>query len=199
MQSKWDERYSEAGFAYGTEPNDFLASHRQRLAQGGKVLCLAEGEGRNAVFLARHGFDVVAVDASQVGMAKAERHAAAHGVTITTVVADLAEFPIGSQEYDGVISIFCHLPPPVRTILHRRIIDGLKPGGVLILEGYTPAQIGRTTGGPPHKELTFNLATLQEEFAALEQLHAVELEREVHEGRLHTGIGAVVQFIAVKT
>lgn len=195
----WDERYAAEGFAYGTEPNDFLRHNIQLLPAGGRILCLAEGEGRNGVFLARHGFEVVAVDSSATGLEKARNLAREHGVQLTTQVADLANFDIAEASFDGVVSIFCHLPPAVRSPLHQKVVRGLKPGGRLILEGYTPDQLELGTGGPPARELMLTLDMLKKEFSALQQLHGIELEREVVEGRLHTGTGAVVQFIAEKT
>lgn len=194
----WDERYSTDDYVYGTEPNDFLRAHYQKLPPGGAILCLAEGEGRNAVFLARQGFSVTAVDSSSVGLEKARALAARHTVKITTVTADLADYEIANNTYDGIISIFCHTPPPVRSRLNQQIISGLKQDGLLILEGYTPDQLGRGTGGPPSEEMMHELATLQDELAALDFLYGKELLREVHEGSLHNGMGAVVQAIARK-
>jgi SAM-dependent methyltransferase len=191
----WDERYRCEEYVYGTEPNDFLRAQAHRLPRG-RILCLAEGEGRNAVYLAGLGHQVTAVDASRVGLAKARRLAAARGVRIETVAADLAGYAPGRAAWDGIVSIFCHLPPAVRARLHAALADALRPGGWLILEAYTPAQVGRGTGGPPDPALTMDLETLREELGALEWVHALETEREVREGRLHTGRGAVVQLVA---
>jgi SAM-dependent methyltransferase len=193
----WDQRYQTDQYVYGTEPNGFLESVADRIPQG-KVLCLAEGEGRNAVFLAQRGYEVVAVDASAVGLAKAQRLARERGVVIETVVTDLAAFTIEPDSWDGIISIFCHLPPGLRKSLHRQVVRGLRPGGLFVLEGYTPAQVGRGTGGPPTEELMMTRDALREELEGLDFLHAVETERPVVEGTLHTGIGAVVQLLAVK-
>lgn len=197
-ENKWDIRYSEEGFVYGTEPNEFLRQHMNHLPSGGRVLCLAEGEGRNSVFLAKHGYDVTAVDSSAVGLRKAQDFARKEHVEITTIVADLADFIIEKDSYDAVISIFCHLPPSLRQNVYNQVINGLKENGILLLEGYTPAQLENNTGGPPNKELLVTLEMLQTHFAPLQILHGVELEREVIEGKLHTGLGSVVQFIAQK-
>lgn len=143
----WNERYNVEHYVYGTDPNQFLEQNVDRLPQG-EVLCLAEGEGRNAVFLARRGYRVTAVDASSIGLAKAERLAAKHGVRIETLCADLADYNLGNERWDGVVSIFAHVPPPIRMRLHGQMQQALKPGGVLLLEAYTPAQIGRGTGVP---------------------------------------------------
>jgi len=193
----WDQRYDTAEYVYGTEPNDFLASNISELTPG-MALCIAEGEGRNAVFLAEHGHEVVAVDASAVGLEKAGRLASERGVKITTIAADLACFDIEPDSWDTVVSIFAHLPPEIRRPLHKKIVQGLRAGGKLVLEAYTPEQIKLGTGGPPVVEMTMSLDALQKELDGLMFKHAVELERDVVEGKFHTGRGAVVQVIAVK-
>lgn len=193
----WDERYSAKGYVYGTEPNGFLAA-KADLLPAGRVLCLGEGEGRNAVWLAEQGFEVTAVDASAVGLHKARALAAERGVRITTVHADLADFVIEPDAWDGMVSIFCHLPPALRAQVHRRCVAGLRPGGVLLLEAYTPDQVGRGTGGPPTVELMMDARTLRLELAGLEFLELSETEREIHEGVFHNGVGAVVQLVGRK-
>lgn len=193
----WDERYNTTEYVYGTDPNTFLASVIDQIPRG-RTLCLAEGEGRNAAFLAEQGHDVVAVDASAVGLAKAQRLASERGVTIETVVADLADFAIAAHSWDAIVSIFAHVPPQIRKPLHSKIVQGLRSGGMLVLEAYTPEQIKLGTGGPPVPELTMNLDVLREELDGLLFQHAVELQRDVIEGRFHTGKGAVVQVVAIK-
>jgi SAM-dependent methyltransferase len=195
----WDQRYSEPGFAYGTEPNDFLAANAERhVPAHGDVLCLAEGEGRNAVFLAGRGFRVTAVDGSAVGLQKAQALARERGVTIHTVVADLADFDLGVERWDGIVSIWCHTPPALRARLHRAVVAALRPGGVLLLESYTPKQLEYRTGGPPVAELMMTLAGAREELAGLELVQGEEKVREVHEGKYHRGSSAVLQVIARK-
>lgn len=195
----WNQRYSEPGFAYGTEPNDFLAANAERyLPPRGEILCLAEGEGRNAVFLARLGFRATGVDSSAVGLEKARALAAQHGVELATVVADLREYELGAARWDGVVSIWCHTPPDLRARLHRSVVEALRPGGVLLLEAYTPQQLAYKTGGPPTAELTMTLAAVREELAGLELLDAEEKLREVHEGKYHDGMSAVLQVVARK-
>lgn len=193
----WDERYNTSEYVYGVEPNDFLASVIAEIPRG-RTLCLAEGEGRNAVFLAEHGHDVVAVDASAVGLEKARKLAKARGVFIETQVANLADFAIEPDSWDTVVSIFAHVPPAVRKPLHRKIVQGLRPGGMLVLEAYTPDQIKLGTGGPPVAEMTMSLEDLRSEFEGLVFSHAEELQRDVIEGKYHTGRGAVVQLIAFR-
>lgn len=193
----WDERYGTTDYVYGTAPNGFLEAHAHLLPPG-EVLCLAEGEGRNAVFLARHGHLVTAVDASPVGLAKARALAARHGVEIETVCADLADYPLGVDRWVGIVSIFAHLPPALRRRVHAQVPAALRPGGLFLLEAYTPEQVALGTGGPKSPELMMDAATLAEELAGLEFLQLEELRREVIEGRGHTGQGAVVQVVARK-
>ncbi len=192
----WDERYGTADYFYGTEPNDFLRGHCSEIRPGGDVLCLAEGEGRNAVFLAQQGFVPVAVDQSAVGLGKAAQLAAASGVRIETVVADLAEYRVEPERWDGIVSIWCHLPSALRAAVHRQVVAGLKIGGVFLLEAYTPAQLAYGTGGPKDTDLLPTLAGLREELVGLEFVHAAELERVIHEGPGHAGPSAVVQVVA---
>jgi len=193
----WDERYSAEEYAYGTEPNDFLAEYHH-LIPSGKILCLAEGEGRNAVYLARQGYEVTAVDSSAVGLNKAQKLASQSDVRINTIVADLADFTVAANSFDGVVSIFCHVPKDIRKDLHQRVIAGLKPGGILLLEAYTPTQLQHGTGGPATDELTMTLKELEQELDGLEIILGQELERDVVEGLYHTGRGAVVQVIGRK-
>ncbi len=194
----WNERYSTEEFVYGAEPNDFLVSVATEIPAGSRILCLAEGEGRNAVYLARLGHEVLAVDQSAVGLEKAQRLAKEKGVEIETVVADLAEFTIKPESWDAIISIFFHIPPALRSRLHADVVAGLKPGGVFILEAYTPEQLELKTGGPPVAELMMCYKDLEPELAGLSFTHAIELRRNIVEGRLHNGRGSVVQIVGVK-
>ena len=192
----WNARYSAEGFFYGSDPNDFLRAQASRIAQGGKVLCLAEGEGRNAVYLAGQGFAVTAVDGSQAGLTKLTKFAAERSVSVETTCADLAEYDMGENKWDAIISVWCHLPPALRADVHRRCVAALKPGGFLILEAYTPRQLEYKTGGPPVAEMMMTLGALRSELVGLEFLHEADIDREIHEGRGHEGKSAVVQLVA---
>lgn len=191
----WNDRYAENGFAYGTDANTFLMDNQTQLPKG-RILCLAEGEGRNAIFLAEKGYDVVAVDSSSVGLEKAQQLAADRGVKIETIVADLADFTIEQDSWDGIVSIFCHIPPDIRLALHQQVCEGLKQNGILLLEAYCPKQLEYKSGGPPTAEFMMTLDSLSAEFSTLHSLHKKEVVREIIEGKYHTGMGAVVQLIA---
>lgn len=191
----WDSRYGTADFVFGTEPNDFLRSIAAQIPSG-PVLCLAEGEGRNAVFLAGRGHAVTAVDQSAIGLAKAQALAAARGVTLTTAVADLSTYGIAPGAWSGIVAIFMHLPPALRRDLLARAAAGLQLGGVFVLEAYTPAQLAFGTGGPKDTALLPTLAQLRGELPGLEFVVGREVERDVVEGSGHTGRAAVVQVVA---
>jgi len=196
-RDSWNSRYDQPVYVFGTEPNDFLAEMAEHIPAG-PVLCLAEGEGRNAAFLASRGHAVTAVDQSEVGLAKAQRLAADRGVTIQTEVADLADYVIEVGTWAGIISIFLHIPESLRRKTYRQAVAGLRPGGVFVLEAYTPAQIGLGTGGPKDPSLTPTLAQLREDLAGLDIETGIERQREVLEGIGHTGIAEVVQVFARK-
>jgi 2-polyprenyl-3-methyl-5-hydroxy-6-metoxy-1,4-benzoquinol methylase len=192
----WDNRYGTAdGYVFGTQPNDFLRSVAGQIPAG-PVLCLAEGEGRNAVFLAGRGHAVTATDLSATGLAKARALAAERGVALATEVADLSAYPIVPGAWSGIVAIFMHLPPALRRDVLGRAAAGLRPGGVFIMEAYNPAQLAFNTGGPKEPALLPTLAQLRDELPGLEIVHGRELERDVHEGGGHTGRSAVVQVLA---
>ncbi len=198
----WDQKYNEAGFAYGTTPNDFLKSEYFRIPKGGRVLCLAEGEGRNAVFLAMQGYSVTAVDQSAVGLEKAESLAIQYGVEITTEVVDLADYDLGCEVWDGIVSIAAHVLPLLRKELHAQVVKSLKDDGVFILEAYTEHQIEMSgVGGPPpsQKKLFMSLDKLIIELEGLEFIIGSEVERNISEGKYHQGESAVVQVVACKS
>jgi len=193
----WNQRYNQPDYAYGTQPNDFLRSVESSMPRG-KLLSLGEGEGRNAVYLATLGYDVTAVDSSDVGLEKARRLAAEKNVKITTITADLGEYQIQPDRWDVMVSIFCHVPSAIRVPLHQAVVRGLKPGGVFVLEAFTPRQIDMKTGGPNSPDMLMTLASLRQELAGLKFIQAVELDRNVLEGKFHTGKAAVVQILGIK-
>ena len=189
----WDERYAEDGFAYGLEPNAFLAAHADALR--GPVVCLAAGEGRNAVWLAQQGLEVHAVDLSPVGVAKTRALAAERGVTVEAQVADLATFDLGEARWGGIVAIFAHPPEPIRRRVHGAIPVALRPGGTLLMEMYTPRQLQHRTGGPPVLPMLYEPADIRSQLEGLSFERFEEIERDVVEGRYHTGRAAVLQVV----
>lgn len=186
------------GYFYGTDPNDFLRENVRIIKNGGDILCLAEGEGRNAVFLAKQGFNVTAVDMSDVGLKKLNELAASQGVNVKTLCANLETFKINTEAWDGIVSIWCHLPGPLREKLYQDCVQGLRPGGVMLIEAYTPDQIPLKTGGPQDPDLLPRFDDLKRELRGLRIQIGRELKREIHEGTGHSGMSAVVQFIGAK-
>ncbi len=189
----WNERYAVDEYIYGTEPNAFLAEHAAMLR--GPVLSLAEGEGRNGVFLASLGLDVHGVDGSNVGLTKAQALARARNLAIRTEVADLGELEPEENFYGSVVSISAHLPSAIRDRLYPRVERCLKPGGILLLEAYSEAQLAYDTGGPKDLDMLMSEVKIRRELPNLEPILLREIERDVREGTHHTGLAAVVQFI----
>lgn len=194
---KWDERYAGSDYVYGKEPNLFL-KEKYNLIPKGRVLSLAEGEGRNGVFLAGEGYQVTGVDSSKVGLAKAERLAEETGVSIETVYSDLSDYDMGRGKWEGIVSIFCHLPPDLRKSLCRRVVEALKPGGVFLMEAFTKDQLKYKTGGPKNIDLLYDLEELKIDLAPLEFETARKIVRDVEEGTHHNGCASVVQIVGVK-
>jgi len=193
----WDQRYANTDYVYGEEPNAFLAQMSSKLPDG-PVLCLAEGEGRNAVYLAKLGYRVTAVDQSATGLAKACRLAEAQCTVVETVHADLESYAIMPGAWAGIVAIFAHLPPELRRKVHAAVVRGLQPGGIFILEAYTPAQLALGTGGPKKPEMLMTQDCLREELFGLDFLVAREVERNVNEGSFHSGPGSVVQILGCR-
>jgi SAM-dependent methyltransferase len=195
----WDARYGEAGYAYGTEPNAFLAQQRARLQRGMHALAVADGEGRNGVWLAEQGLDVLSVDASEVGLRKARALAASRGVALRTACVDLASWTWPVAAFDMVVSIFAHFAPALRARLHGAMYQALKPGGLLILEAFTPAQLRYRSGGPRSTEMLYSAELLRGDLAEGETLLLEETEIELDEGPHHSGRAAVVRLLLRRT
>ena len=207
----WDERYASDDYRFGTRPNKFLVDCAALLNTGDtlapgtrapvpakRVLSLGEGEGRNAVYLAQLGYDVTAVDQSEVGNAKAQRLAEMKGVTLTTVTADLNDYVIEPASWDVIIDFFCHMPQPERVELHRRVIAGLKPGRAYIYEIFSPQQLELATGGPTTRDLVVSLEEARQELAGLDLRIARELVRHRDEDDPDSQLQAVLQILGIK-
>jgi len=197
MRTFWDERYDRPEYVYGTEPNSFLVENVRHIPKG-RVLCLAEGEGRNAVFLAQKGYDVTAIDASKVGLSKARDLAESENVKINTIQTDLVDWPIDEWQWQGIVSIFCHLPMEARHAVFQRCAAGLAPNGIFLMEAFSEKQLQYNTGGPPNRDLLIDLTSAKKELAGLSLLHAHDVVRDIREGIYHTGKAAVVQILAKK-
>jgi cyclopropane fatty-acyl-phospholipid synthase-like methyltransferase len=198
-QEMWDGHYAEAHYIFGTEPNVFLASQRALLKPGQRALAVADGEGRNGVWLAQQGLHVVSVDFSAPAVEKARKLAAERAVSVNFHVADVMTWTWPVNAFDVVAAIFIQFASPEqRSVLFRRIKDALKPGGILILQGYTPKQLEYKTGGPPCAENMYTDALLRESFADMEILHLREHEAFIAEGTKHYGQSALIDLVARK-
>jgi len=195
----WDERYAGEGFLFGEKPNAFLVSQRRRLPHGAAVLALADGEGRNGVWLAEQGMQVVSMDSSRVAQEKAKALARRRGVELRFEQADLASWTFPVDRFDAVAAIFIQFAGPD---LRRRLFDGikasLKPGGWLLLEGYGPRQLEYRTGGPPILENLYTEDMLSEAFRDLEIVELRAYDAEIDEGHGHSGMSALVDLVARK-
>lgn len=195
----WNERYAGEHYHFGTEPNAFLSRQKSLLKTGERVLAIADGEGRNGVWLAQQGLQVVAVDASDVAIAKAKKLAQQRGVSLQFELADLMAWDWGVDRYDVVVGIFIQFAPPgVREQMFERIKQCLKPGGLLLLEGYAPRQIGYKTGGPSQVENLYTVEQLREAFADMDIVELRDYDAEIEEGPGHKGISALVDLVARK-
>ena len=198
--SHWDQRYDNPNHLFGYRPNDFLTQSEIMLRRGSRVLVVGDGEGRNGVWLAQRGHRVTSVDLSEVASRKATAWAAEKGVDLDVQVGDIVTWlagEAGSGPWDAVVWIFCHLHPDVRRDAARLTIERMAPGARLILEAYTPAQIGLGTGGPPHEELTLTRERVYQDWAGLE-LDVHLTERRIFEGPGHQGLSSVIQVLGLK-
>ena len=196
---RWNKRFSVDEYIFGKGPNAFLASQRALFKPGMRALCVADGEGRNSVWLASLGLDVTAFDFSPVGVDKARALAREAGVAVDHRLSDIFRWDWREREYDAVVVIFAQfMGAEARKPLFEGMTAALAPGGVLVMQGYTPKQLDYATGGPKELENFYTAALLREAFAGLEILHLREHEDEVDEGAAHRGMSALVDFVARK-
>ncbi len=196
----WDKKFSREGYFYGFEPNAFISCKTNLLAKGAEILCLGEGEGRNAVYLASKGFDVTALDASPIGMTKALMMATNKGVSFKTELLDLEQWR-PTQTYDAVVTSYLHLEDPLRTQAFQQAIQTLKIGGYFIGEFFSLNQIPRESGGPKKPELLYTLASLESIFSTnnCEIIHLQEEDVPLDEGKGHQGDALVIRVIVKKS
>jgi SAM-dependent methyltransferase len=194
----WEARYATPGYLFGTEPAAFLADHAHLLTPGARALAVADGEGRNSVFMAEKGLDVTAMDYAPTALEKAQRLAQERDVEVTFVEADVLAGDWGGP-WDLIAAIFIQFAgPEERARLFEKMRAALAPGGTLLLHGYTPEQVGRGTGGPPNPENMYTEPMLAEAFAGWEILENRAYERDIREGKGHAGLSALIDFVARK-
>ena len=195
----WDERYAGGEYFFGTKPNAFMVSQHNLLKPGMHCLAVADGEGRNGVWLVQQGLKVLSVDSSSVAASKADTLAQQKGVRLDFEVADLLSWQWGENRYDAVVAIFIQFATPdQRTQLFADMKKCLKPGGLLLLQGYTPRQLDFGTGGPPVAENMYTEPFLRKAFADMEILHLTEHDAEINEGSGHHGMSALIDLVVRK-
>ena len=197
MNTFWDERFATNEYVYGTEPNLFYKEQLEKLAPG-KILFPAEGEGRNAVYAASCGWKVTAFDPSSEGKKKAEKLAAANNVKIKYQISNYEEILLPENSFDALVLIFAHMHPLKRTGYHRKLISFLKPGGSLILEGFSKKQINNNTGGPKNLDMLFSDEELIHDFNTLSSIEITEKDITLDEGPFHQGIASVIRITGIK-
>ena len=196
---RWNERFAREGYLFGTEPNAFLAAQKHLLQPGRNALAIADGEGRNGVWLAEQGLDVVSTDFSPIALNKARELARQRGVTLTTELADIETWAWEPDRYDVVAAIFIQFAgPELRDTIFRGIRRTLVPGGLLLLQGYRPEQLRYGTGGPPCAQNMYTAELLRAAFADLEILRLEEHDSPMREGQGHDGMSALVDLVARK-
>jgi SAM-dependent methyltransferase len=196
---RWEARFSEPGYFFGTEPNAFLKSKAHLLRPGQKALTIADGEGRNGVFLAEQGLDVLAMDISPTALAKSRALAKERGVTIRTEQADIETWDWPVDTFDVVVAIFFQFcPPRIRQLAFDRIKRALKPGGLLLMEGYRPEQLQYKSGGPSQIEQLYTRALLEESFGDFSSLEIEEHDSMLSEGNRHSGMAALIDLVGRK-
>ena len=192
----WDQAFDTPHFKYGTAPNAFVRAQAHRLRPAARVLVPGDGEGRNGVWLAAQGHAVLSVDASGVGLRKAQQWAAEQGVALQTELADLTSWQPAPGAFDGVVLTFVHLPSALRRDVHQRLVRALRPGGWLILEAFTPEQLRYASGGPKDADMLYTLYDLRTDFAGLHEHLAWAGEVWLDEGPGHQGPAQVVRYLA---
>jgi SAM-dependent methyltransferase len=196
---RWESRYRTPDYAFGREPNYFLAACKALLPRSGKALAVADGEGRNGVWLAEQGLDVLSIDFSPSAQRKARTLAHERGVEIAFVQADVHTWSYPEAAFDVVVEIFTQFSSPTeRAQKWAGMRRALKPGGLLIIQGYTPRQLQYGTGGPKQVENLYTRAMLEDAFRGFRDMTIAEEEREMHEGTSHAGMSAVISLTARK-
>jgi cyclopropane fatty-acyl-phospholipid synthase-like methyltransferase len=196
---RWQSRFGTPGYLFGTEPNVFLKSQAHWLRPGGRALSVADGEGRNGVWLAQQGLDVLAIDFAAAALEKSRALAAARGVRLRTEIADITTWRWPAETFDAVAVIFVQVVfPAARSAFFQNLKRTLKPGGVLLMQGYRTEQLAYRTGGPPEAERLYTRMLLQEAFGDMAQLEIREHDSVISEGTAHVGMSALIDLVAQK-
>lgn len=203
MKDFWNQRFADETFAYGKAPNAFYKDKLSEYELRGNILLPAEGEGRNAVYAALQGLQVTAFDISEEGKNKAKKLARELGVNIDYVVGDFPDLDLTTKRFNVIALIFAHFPPPILHAYHRRLVELLKPGGHIILEGFSKTHLeyqakNPHVGGPKNIEMLFSIDSIKADFAGLEILELEEIEALLSEGKFHQGLSRVVRFVGRK-
>jgi 2-polyprenyl-3-methyl-5-hydroxy-6-metoxy-1,4-benzoquinol methylase len=199
QQALWDARYAAEDYLFGTAPNEYLASQAHHLVPGRRALAVGDGEGRNAVWLARQGLEVTLVDISPVGLEKAQRLARDHDCRIETIAADLTRWDWPRDRFDLAVEIFVHVPVADRQAIHRAMAACLKPGGLALVEAFRKGQAYRASGGPRTTPLLYDAVALAEDFTGLQTLELLEGTVVLAEGARHRGPAEVVRYLGRRT
>ncbi|MGP4077456.1 class I SAM-dependent methyltransferase [Halobacillus sp. K22] len=189
----WDQRFSEPNYAYGKQPNAFIKDMSERLPKDSKVGCFAEGEGRNGVYLAKMGHNVTILDQSDQGLNKALQLAKEEEVSIETLQGDLTKMEMEPEQFDAAIMVFGHMPKQDQSFLVEQMIRSVKPGGHILFEVYSEAQLSYGTGGPKSTEMLYAAEDVLSWIKDYKCLHFYYGEAERNEGERHKGIGHVIQ------
>jgi cyclopropane fatty-acyl-phospholipid synthase-like methyltransferase len=203
MKEKWNIRYAEDGYAYGEFPNEFFKQVIDKQQIKGKILFPGEGEGRNAVYAAKNGWDAFAFDISDNAKIKAEKLAQENGVRINYQVGDFLQLPLIVEKYDAAALIYAHFPPTVLSSYYKKTAELIKSGGILILEGFSKGHIpylkaNSSIGGPDNPEMLFSIAEIECYFPDFEIIQLEEKEVQLNEGKYHQGTGKVIRFVGTK-
>ncbi|HWV74278.1 MAG TPA: class I SAM-dependent methyltransferase [Pseudosphingobacterium sp.] len=201
--ARWNERYNDAAYAYGTDPNHFLRKALSDIRENGKILFPADGEGRNSVYAATLGWDVYAFDISEAGKKKALKLASEHNVSLDYRLGELPTLDYKSGQFDAIALVYAHFPAAIKSDYHKRLVDLLKPGGHVIFEAFSKNHLvyrkrNPAVGGPADLESLFSMEELESDFQEFDFLSILETEIELEEGRFHIGKGSVIRFVARK-
>jgi SAM-dependent methyltransferase len=196
----WNARFARDDYLFGEEPNAFLRKHAHWIKPAGSVLCVADGEGRNSVWLAEQGHQVTSFDFAPNALAKAKRLAQSRHVSVDQQLGDAYSWPWSVRPYDALVAVFIQfLPPHRRDDAFAGMMSAIKPGGVFLLEGYRPEQVDYRTGGPPKREHMYTREWLERTFSGWKMLVLDDYDAEIHEGHAHDGMSALIDLVAKKT